>query len=118
MRIEKVSIFKLPDGFNFMPLKDCLTGARNGRSRPANAKQPDRYDLLESPAPTQDSTETLPLSARNRERKPTSSSELLQHAVDGTNPGEPKMLFEDRNGRPRHPRPSRRLSIGRRQAER
>ncbi|WP_210237078.1 hypothetical protein, partial [Mesorhizobium sp. M4B.F.Ca.ET.169.01.1.1] len=59
IRIEKASIFKLSDGFNSLPLKDCVAGDANA---PANAKQPDLYDLLECRAPTQDSTETLPLS--------------------------------------------------------
>jgi hypothetical protein len=77
-----------------MPLKDYRTGRRrtDGHLPPANAKQADRYNLLESRAATLDSTETLPLSARNRERTRTSSLEIWQHMVDGTDSGEPETL--------------------------
>ncbi|MGX5801159.1 hypothetical protein ACWGS9_07920 [Bradyrhizobium sp. Arg314] len=79
IRIEKASIFKLPDGFNFLPLKDREGVTHNTMAAPApvNAKQPDRYDLLECRVPTQDSTETLPLSARNREGMHTFSAAIL-----------------------------------------
>ncbi|WP_181168812.1 hypothetical protein [Mesorhizobium sp. B2-4-17] len=98
MRIKKASILKLPDGFNFMPQNDCITGDTQWPPAPANARQPGRYDLLESRAPTQDSTETFPLSARNRERGRTCCSKLLQHTVDGTHPAHPKSV-EGWNGR-------------------
>ncbi|WP_210237167.1 hypothetical protein, partial [Mesorhizobium sp. M3A.F.Ca.ET.174.01.1.1] len=64
MRIEKASIFKLSDGFNSMPLNDCRNRGdpQWPPPAPANAKQPDQYELLESRAATLDSTETLPLS--------------------------------------------------------
>ncbi|WP_202596378.1 hypothetical protein [Mesorhizobium loti] len=94
IRIDKVSIFKLPDGFNSVPLQDFRTrGPRiDGHPLPANAKRADRYDLLESRAATQDSTETFQLSARNRERTHASSLEIWQHMVDGTDSGEPETL--------------------------
>ncbi|MER8373155.1 hypothetical protein [Mesorhizobium sp. M1406] len=78
MRIEKVSIFKLSEGFKSMPLKDFRTKAprTDGHPLPDNANRADQYELLECRPATQDSTETLPPSARNRERTRTLSLEI------------------------------------------
>ncbi|MBZ9683349.1 hypothetical protein LB531_22090 [Mesorhizobium sp. CO1-1-2] len=77
-----------------MPLQDFRNQSATHRWPPsaANAKRADRYDLLESRAATQDSTETFQLSARNRERTQASSLEIWQHMVDGTDPGQSEKL--------------------------
>jgi hypothetical protein len=100
MRIEKLSIFKSPDGFKSMPLKDSrkLTGDAPQRPLSTNAKQTGPYDLLESRPPTQDSTETFPLSARNRVRTRTSFPAMLQLWSTAPIPANP-ICFEGWNGR-------------------
>ncbi|WP_176477884.1 MULTISPECIES: hypothetical protein [unclassified Mesorhizobium] len=87
--MEKASIFKLSDGFTSMALKEPSkiknpqksTGEQTAAPCPPTLDKQTPQDLLESRAPTQDSTETLPLSACNRVATHPSSAEIHQHAA-------------------------------------